>query len=249
MCWDRLSTKARGRRFFSCELSSCRTAHRNFRNVQRVMEKHPDADLYIHLGDGEREFEDVQNLYPDRRYLWVAGNCDFGSETKNSDLVKLSGKNVLITHGHTYYVKHSLSELKTAARVCPGQRSHCTGTPMWPYRIRRRSLYHEPPQPFDSPAGRTYLRDSGYYQPRDYDQHRGGMTMEEMPVLHTKWCGKHGFIWMRSPLPTIISNRGILPTAPLSSPTGKPPGKGARAKAGQKRLSGKRCIFRCFFIL
>ena len=76
------------------------------------------VDLYIHLGDGEREFEDVQNLYPDRRYLWVAGNCDFGSETKNSDLVKLSGKNVLITHGHTYYVKHSLSELKTAARVC-----------------------------------------------------------------------------------------------------------------------------------
>ena len=67
-------------------------SHRNFRNVQRVMEKHPDADLYIHLGDGEREFEDVQNLYPDRRYLWVAGNCDFGSETKNSDLVKLSGK-------------------------------------------------------------------------------------------------------------------------------------------------------------
>ena len=93
-------------------------SHRNFRNVQRVVEKHPDADLYIHLGDGEREFEDVQNLYPNRRYLWVAGNCDFGSETKSSDLVKLSGKNVLITHGHTYYVKRSLSELKTAARIC-----------------------------------------------------------------------------------------------------------------------------------
>ena len=93
-------------------------SHRNFRNVQLVVEKHPDADLYIHLGDGEREFEDVQNLYPNRRYLWVAGNCDFGSETKSSDLVKLSGKNVLITHGHTYYVKRSLSELKTAARIC-----------------------------------------------------------------------------------------------------------------------------------
>ena len=60
----------------------------------------------------------MQNLYPDRRYLWVSGNCDFGSDTKSSDLVKLSGKNILITHGHTYYVKHSLSELKTAARVC-----------------------------------------------------------------------------------------------------------------------------------
>ena len=93
-------------------------SHRNFRNVQKVIEMHPDADMYIHLGDGEREFEDVQNLYPDKKYVWVDGNCDFGSLTKNSDLLKLAGKNVLITHGHTYGVKNNLSELKTAARVC-----------------------------------------------------------------------------------------------------------------------------------
>lgn len=93
-------------------------SHRNFRNVLRVVDRHPDADLYIHLGDGEREFESVQDLYPDRRYLWVAGNCDFGSGTATSDLVKLCGKNVLLTHGHTYYVKQSLSELKNAARIC-----------------------------------------------------------------------------------------------------------------------------------
>ena len=93
-------------------------SHRNFRNVLRVVDRHPDADLYIHLGDGEREFESVQDLYPDRRYLWVAGNCDFGSDTASSDLVKLCGKSVLLTHGHTYYVKQSLSELKSAARIC-----------------------------------------------------------------------------------------------------------------------------------
>ncbi len=93
-------------------------SHRNFRNVLRVVDRHPDADLYIHLGDGEREFESVQDLYPDRRYLWVAGNCDFGSDTTTSDLVKLCGKNVLLTHGHTYEVKQSLSKLKNAARIC-----------------------------------------------------------------------------------------------------------------------------------
>lgn len=93
-------------------------SHRNFRNVLRVVDRHPDADLYIHLGDGEREFESVQDLYPERRYLWVAGNCDFASDTASSDLVKLCGKNVLLTHGHTYYVKQTLLELKSAARIC-----------------------------------------------------------------------------------------------------------------------------------
>lgn len=93
-------------------------SHRNFRNVLKVVEKHPEADLFIHLGDGEHEFEDVQNLYPNYRYVFVSGNCDFGSTSKNSDLLKLAGKNVLITHGHTYGVKDSLSELKSAARIC-----------------------------------------------------------------------------------------------------------------------------------
>ena len=91
-------------------------SHRNFRNVQRVMEKHPDADLYIHLGDGEREFEDVQNLYPDRRYLWVAGNCDFGSLLPWEEELSVEGKKIFFTHGYTYQVKMTLYNLECAAR-------------------------------------------------------------------------------------------------------------------------------------
>ncbi len=93
-------------------------SHRNFNNVLRVVERHPDADLFIHLGDGEREFEEVQSLYPGRRYMSVAGNCDFGSTAKNTDLVKLSGKKALVTHGNGYFVKNGLSQLKNAARSC-----------------------------------------------------------------------------------------------------------------------------------
>ena len=90
-------------------------SHRNFRNVQRVVEKHPDADLYIHLGDGEREFEDVQNLYPNRRYLWVAGNCDFGALEPLDGLAAFDGVVVFYTHGHMYGVKYDLDTLADAA--------------------------------------------------------------------------------------------------------------------------------------
>ena len=93
-------------------------SHNSTGAVERILHAESDATAVIFLGDGLRDLEEALTLYPKMKVYAVAGNCDFGSETKNSDLVKLSGKNVLITHGHTYYVKHSLSELKTAARVC-----------------------------------------------------------------------------------------------------------------------------------
>ena len=92
--------------------------HRDFSALHHAVQTQPKAEIVLHLGDGEEELMQVKTMFPEKMIVGVRGNCDFGSETKNSDLVKLSGKNVLITHGHTYYVKHSLSELKTAARVC-----------------------------------------------------------------------------------------------------------------------------------
>ena len=91
--------------------------HGREENLERVLAEIGMPDALIHLGDSEGGEDTIPMLVTCPVYM-VAGNCDFGSETKSSDLVKLSGKNVLITHGHTYYVKRSLSELKTAARIC-----------------------------------------------------------------------------------------------------------------------------------
>ncbi len=92
-------------------------SHRNFFALQKVLEKHPEADMVIHLGDGEAEFEDIQQLYPHFRYAWVSGNCDIASSSPSTVLLRLDGKNIYCTHGHTLGVKSSLETLKTAARV------------------------------------------------------------------------------------------------------------------------------------
>ncbi|MDD2955392.1 MAG: metallophosphoesterase [Oscillospiraceae bacterium] len=92
-------------------------SHRNFFQLQKVLEKHPEANMVIHLGDGEAEFEDIQALYPGFRYAAVSGNCDFAASCPLTNLLHLEGKNVYITHGHTLGVKSSLEQLKAAARV------------------------------------------------------------------------------------------------------------------------------------
>ena len=41
--------------------------HRDFRTLLRIVDKHrQEAALFLHLGDGEQEVEDVKNLYPSR---------------------------------------------------------------------------------------------------------------------------------------------------------------------------------------
>lgn len=92
-------------------------SHRNFFALQKVLDQHPEADMVIHLGDGEAEFEDIQALYPGFRYAQVSGNCDIASFSPSTALLHLEGQAVYCTHGHTLGVKGSLEHLKAAARL------------------------------------------------------------------------------------------------------------------------------------
>ncbi|RPF47958.1 hypothetical protein EDD70_0766 [Hydrogenoanaerobacterium saccharovorans] len=91
-------------------------SHKNFDNVLKIVEKHNDADLFLHLGDGEHDFEDVMALYPDKNYDHVCGNCDFYSLAPAFNLIKADGKRIFFTHGHIYHVKFGIKELLYAAQ-------------------------------------------------------------------------------------------------------------------------------------
>ena len=52
-------------------------SHKEFHKLNSVVENNLDADAFIHLGDGEHEFNDVRNLHPEKSFLFVKGNCDF----------------------------------------------------------------------------------------------------------------------------------------------------------------------------
>ena len=56
-------------------------SHKEFHKLKSVVENNLDADAFIHLGDGEHEFNDVRNLHPEKSFLFVKGNCDFADNT------------------------------------------------------------------------------------------------------------------------------------------------------------------------
>lgn len=91
-------------------------SHDNYRALSKVMQDFY-ADIYIHLGDGERELNKFCLSNPDKQVYHVCGNCDFASLSDNELLISPDNKNVIFAvHGHKHGVKYSLETLKQTAR-------------------------------------------------------------------------------------------------------------------------------------
>lgn len=90
--------------------------HRDFFVLKDIVEQNLGVDLFIHLGDGEHELRDVEMLFPDKRFLFVRGNCDYGSIAKASDVVGVDNYKIYFTHGHNCDVRTSLDGLIANAK-------------------------------------------------------------------------------------------------------------------------------------
>ena len=91
--------------------------HRDFYALQKLLEKHRDnADIFVHLGDGAQELEQIRELYPECRFLVARGNCDFGSDATLAGCFSVGLARIFYTHGHMYNVKFTLYDLMRAAR-------------------------------------------------------------------------------------------------------------------------------------
>ncbi|MBQ2326197.1 MAG: metallophosphoesterase [Clostridia bacterium] len=81
----------------------------------KAAEAHPDADMFIFLGDGLRDAEALFERYPKTPAVAVNGNCDMFSVSANSYLdeqtVDLGDIRIFCCHGHKYGVKSTLMRL------------------------------------------------------------------------------------------------------------------------------------------
>lgn len=91
-------------------------SHKNYFALQRIVLSQPTAELFLHLGDGEQEFEQLMARFPDRLMRGVAGNCDWASIGKRSDTITCEGKKIFLAHGHLLGVKAGLDSFLQAAR-------------------------------------------------------------------------------------------------------------------------------------
>ncbi len=88
--------------------------HKHHENLIEVLEREGKIDLMIHLGDAEG-YEDEIAYMAGCPLEIVAGNNDFFSSLPKEMEIQIGKYNVLLTHGHYYYVSAGLEDIKKEA--------------------------------------------------------------------------------------------------------------------------------------
>lgn len=91
-------------------------SHKYYPAVQKIMIAQPDADMYIHLGDGEYECDRLKTEYPDKQFFFLKGNCDLSADLPDFLIIPVGiNHRILATHGHKYDVKYTTNRILEAA--------------------------------------------------------------------------------------------------------------------------------------
>lgn len=86
-------------------------SHGYFEKILKIYEKE-NPDIVIYVGDGTKDIEEL-SLVHNSEYHIVNGNCDiFGKDFGWLEIFTVESIKFLITHGHMFYVKNSLEDLK-----------------------------------------------------------------------------------------------------------------------------------------
>ena len=75
--------------------------HGDFETLYRIVEKNSDSDQFIHLGDGEHEFEAIQAAFYEKPFIFIRGNNDWGDYPQNL-IIEFGGKKFFLCHGHRF---------------------------------------------------------------------------------------------------------------------------------------------------
>jgi len=79
-------------------------SHRSLGGMLEAIEDQ-SPDTVIHLGDLQRDAEEIGYAYPRLPLISVPGNCDGWTMEVPTRLVQLDGKIILLSHGHLWGVK------------------------------------------------------------------------------------------------------------------------------------------------
>lgn len=92
--------------------------HRDSGILYDILSRNRTADLFIHLGDGEREYEDLRAEFYDKAFIYIKGNNDWGMYKPNQKLT-LCGHGIYMCHGHSFD-RHSLKSFLAATAKVSG---------------------------------------------------------------------------------------------------------------------------------
>ena len=90
-------------------------SHGRADRVKKVIEEQPEAELFIFLGDGTRDFHTAMHGVPKEDWC-VCGICDFGSNDDYNLVSYVRDIKFYCTHGHQWNVKYNPTELIEQAK-------------------------------------------------------------------------------------------------------------------------------------
>ena len=95
--------------------------HGDYRILRKIVLLHQDADMFIHLGDGEMDLYQLFSSEPwaEEKFHCLKGNCDFRQAVNASRTVTLDlpyGHKIFASHGDHFQVKFGTSRIAYEAR-------------------------------------------------------------------------------------------------------------------------------------
>ena len=91
-------------------------SHGSSRTVTRIVEENLDrADMFIHLGDGADDVNEVLAKYPDIKLLRIKGNCDWQDHPRRL-VTEAGGVKIFACHGDLHGVRTGIDRLYYAAK-------------------------------------------------------------------------------------------------------------------------------------
>lgn len=79
--------------------------------LDMLLEKYPDADLYVHCGD----IEAYPECYP--QFITVRGNNDLYYDYPDKRIVKVQGHSIYITHSHQFSYSKRIEQMAEKAKA------------------------------------------------------------------------------------------------------------------------------------
>lgn len=90
-------------------------SHKRGDKIEKILYAQESASDVFFLGDNAADIEDLQYIFPNKRFHILSGNCDYFSTYPSSDIACIAGKKIFFTHGHTLAVKYGVENLKKSA--------------------------------------------------------------------------------------------------------------------------------------
>jgi putative phosphoesterase len=92
-------------------------SHGNGRNLGKIIENNLNADIFMHLGDGEREYLEITKRYENIDFRFVRGNNDYASTAPIFQIIDTDKARIFCTHGNRYGVYGGLNSLFLTAKA------------------------------------------------------------------------------------------------------------------------------------